>query len=126
MRKKQSNTKTVPYLRGLAAGYLLTFAASAAGALIMLIAGTDSGMAWLPALIAGAAGSFLCGRTAGKFRRRDGLRTGALCGILYLAPLLVLSLIFGRAGGVMLPVRVLLCLGFAAAGGVAGVNSPEK
>ena len=46
--------------------------------------------------------------------------------VLFIAPLILLGFIFGRNEGVMLPVKLLLSLGFAAAGGVAGVNSPEK
>ncbi len=92
----------------------------------MLALGAESSAAWLAAIPAAAAGSFLCGRTAGRIRRRNGLKTGAVCGMLYIAPLLLLGAIFGRAGSVMLGIKLLLCLGFATAGGVAGVNAPEK
>lgn len=126
MRKKKSMPRFAPYWAGLAVGYCAGLAAALAGALIMMLAGADSGIAWLPAVVATALGSFLCGRTAGRLRRRDGLKTGALCGVLFIAPLILLGFIFGRNEGVMLPVKLLLSLGFAAAGGVAGVNSPEK
>lgn len=115
-----------PFTAGLIAGYAAAAAISAAGALIMWIVGADSGVEWLAAILALAAGSFLCGRTAGKLRRRAGLKTGALCGVMFIIPLLILGLIFGRAEGAMLPVKLLLCLGFSAAGGVSGVNAPEK
>ena len=37
-----------------------------------------------------------------------------------------MALIFGTVQGILLPVKAALCIGFAAAGGVSGVNSPEK
>lgn len=115
----------MPFGRGFAIGYLVTAGISAAGALLLLLLGADGGISWLPAIAAAAAGSFFCGRTAGKLRRHDGLKTGAICGIMYIAPLLLLGLIFGRAEGGLLLIKLLLCLGFAAGGAVSGVNSPE-
>lgn len=126
MKKRGVNARLAPYLAGLAAGYAVTAAAVGAGALIMELSGADSGISWVAAMLAAAAGSFFCGRTAGKLRRRAGLSAGALCGALYFAPLLVISLVAGGGWSVLLPVKLVLCLGFAAAGGVSGVNSPEK
>ena len=77
-------------------------------------------------LAAAAAGSFFCGRAAGRTRRKDGLKTGAICGVMYVVPLILIGLITGMAQGVLLLVKLMLCLGFAAAGGVSGVNAPEK
>ena len=126
MQRKHGNSQLTPFGRGIAVGYIITAAAAAAGALVMLVLGADGGIAWLPALAAAAAGSFFCGRTAGRIRRRGGLKTGAVCGLMYCIPLILLGLIFGTAGWVMLPVKLVLCVGFAAAGGVSGVNSPER
>ncbi len=126
MRKRRNNSRLTPFGAGLAAGYLLTVGIAAAGALLMWIAGADSGLSWLTAVPAAAMGSFLCGRVAGKMRRRGGLKTGAVCGIMYFLPLLLLSLIFGAVQGVLLPVKLALCIGFGAAGGVAGVNSQDR
>ncbi len=126
MRRKKSRSRFMPFGAGLAAGYLLTLAVAAVGALIMWLTGADGSVAWLAAVPAAALGSFICGRTAGKQRRRGGLKTGAACGVLYCIPLVLAALIFGTVQGVLLPVKVALCIGFAAAGGVSGVNSPEK
>ena len=46
--------------------------------------------------------------------------------MLYCVPLILAALIFGTVQGILLPVKAALCIGFAAAGGVSGVNSPEK
>ena len=116
MRRKKNRSRLLPFGAGLAAGYLLTIGVAAAGALVM----------WLTGVPAAALGSFLCGRTAGKQRRRGGLKTGAVCGVLYCVPLILAALIFGTVQGILLPVKAALCIGFAAAGGVSGVNSPEK
>ena len=111
MRRKKNRSRLLPFGAGLAAGYLLTIGVAAAGALVMWLTGADSSMAWL---------------TAGKQRRRGGLKTGAVCGVLYCVPLILAALIFGTVQGILLPVKAALCIGFAAAGGVSGVNSPEK
>ena len=126
MRKRRSNSRLLPFGAGLAAGYILTAGTAAAGALIMWILGADGGLSWIVAVPAAAMGSFLCGRTAGKMRRRGGLKTGAVCGIMYCIPLLLLALIFGTVQGALLPVKLALCIGFGAAGGVSGVNSQDK
>lgn len=126
MRKRRSNSRLLPFGAGLAAGYMLTAGTAAAGALIMWILGADGGLSWIVAVPAAAMGSFLCGRTAGKMRRRGGLKTGAVCGIMYCVPLILLALIFGTVQGVLLPVKLALCIGFGAAGGVSGVNSQDK
>ena len=126
MRKKRGNSRLAPFVRGIATGYMVTAAISAAGALILLLFGADGGISWLPATAAAAAGSFVCGRTAGKIRRHDGLRTGAICGVMYIAPLIHLAIILGRTDGTLILIMLLLCLGFAAGGAVSGVNSPES
>lgn len=126
MRKRRRNSRFLPFGAGLVAGYMLTVGVAAVSALIMWITGADGGIAWIPAILAAAMGSFLCGRTAGKMRRRGGLKTGAVCGVIYCLPLILLSLVFGTAQGVMLPVKVVLCIGFGTAGGVSGVNSQDK
>lgn len=126
MRKRRSNSRLLPFGAGLAAGYMLTAGTAAAGALIMWILGADGGLSWIVAVPAVAMGSFLCGRTAGKMRRRGGLKTGAVCGIMYCVPLILLALIFGTVQGALLPVKLALCIGFGAAGGVSGVNSQDK
>lgn len=125
MRKKRKNTRFFPYWAGIAAGYIVTAAMAASGALIMWIFGTDGGLAWLAAVPAIAAGSFVCGRTAGKIRRSGGLKIGLFCGIIYILPMLAVGLVLGTVGSGMLPVKLALCAGFGTAGGVSGVNSPE-
>lgn len=92
----------------------------------MWLGGADGGMAWLVAVPAAAFGSFVCGRTAGRMRRRGGLKTGSVCGLLYCVPLIILGIIFRTSEWILLPVKLILCIGFGAAGGVAGVNSPER
>ena len=126
MRKRRRNSRLAPFGAGLAAGYLLTAGIAAAGAIIMWIAGADGGLSWLAAVPAAALGRLLCGRTAGKMRRRGGLKTGAVCGVMYFLPLLLLSLTLGQIQGVLLTMKLVLCIAFGTAGGVAGVNAQDK
>lgn len=125
MRKKKRNSRFAPFAAGIAAGYgtALTAAALAAGALTITDTAAAAAGSGAAAILAVSAGSFVCGRIAGKLRRKNGLQTGAVCGVLFIIPLVVLSLIFGLAGGVMLAVKAALCLVFGMVGGVSGVNS---
>lgn len=121
MRKKKKSP-AAPFAAGMICGGAAALITAALGALLLSLLGASAGAAGTAAIAASAVGSFVCGRTAGVMRRRDGLKTGALCGILFFLPLLLLSLLFGTAGSVLLPIKAVLCLAFAAAGGVVGVN----
>ncbi len=122
MRKQRNDWAAYPYVAGILSGYAATLAVSAIGALLLSFTDGASENAWIAALIAVCVGSFFCGRSAGLIKKRGGLKTGALCGIIYLLPLILLSLIFKRTGGVMLIVKILICLVISSAGAVSGVN----
>lgn len=72
------------------------------------------------AVLALIIGSFLCGRTAGVIKRRDGLKTGALCGLIFVLPLLLISAIFYNSWSAMFIIKLLLCTAFAAVGELRG------
>lgn len=124
MRKKKRSSPLMPYGAGLIIGYAVLAGISGITALIVLI--TDmSAAAGISAVFAIAAGSFVSGRIVGKSRRREGIKTGALCGTAFIIPLLILSIIFGKAGTFMMFVKIALSVIFGAAGGVSGVNAKD-
>ncbi|MBS7369881.1 MAG: TIGR04086 family membrane protein [Oscillospiraceae bacterium] len=123
MRRKKKNSPAMPFAAGFLAGGAVILITSALAAAVFSIVGGSSSGAALAALLALAAGSFAGGRVTGTLRRRDGLKCGAICGLTLLTPLVVLSLMFGLFGWVMLLVKAAVCVAFAAAGGVFGVNS---
>ena len=125
MRKKKSDSRLMPYVIGMAAGCGAALLISAAAALVLSFSDAAARSAGAASAIALIVGSFVCGRTAGVIRRRDGMRTGVLCGLMFSAIHVVLALIFGQFGTVMLLVKPLLCVSFGTAGGVAGVNTGE-
>ena len=122
MRKKRNNSPLLPYAAGMVTGYAAMILVSAAAALLLSFTDAASKAAGAAAVLALAVGSFVCGRTAGIMRRRDGLRTGALCGLIFSILPIILSLIFHLFGTVMLIIKPILCMAFGAVGGVAGVN----
>lgn len=122
MRKGGHNSKVTPYAAGLAAGYAALLLTSLAAALLLSFFDAASKAAGAAAVLALSVGSFVCGRTAGALRRREGLKTGALCGLIFAGLPVILSLIFGQFGTPLLIVKPLLCAAFGACGGVAGVN----
>ena len=125
MRKKKKNSKFMPFGAGLLVGYAVLAVISGITAVVVLI--TDmSALAGISAVFAISAGSFSSGRTVGKMLRKNGLKTGALSGALYIVPLIVLSIIFGKAGTFMMFVKIFLSVIFGAAGGVSGVNAEER
>ena len=121
MRKKKKS-RAAPFAAGMICGGAAALITAAIGALLLSQLGASAGAAGAVAIAASAVGSFVCGRTAGIIRRRDGLKIGALCGALFFIPLLLLSLIFSTVGSFMLPIKALICFSFATVGGVAGVN----
>ena len=73
--------------------------------------------------IALCAGCFAASYTAAKRRRRDGLKTGLLCGAIIFGVLLLGGLIFVRsfsAGGFF--TKLLIIMVCSAIGGIIGVN----
>lgn len=125
MRKKKTDSRYMPYVIGMAAGCAAAVLISAAAALVLSFSDAAARSAGAASVIALIVGSFVCGRTAGVIRHRDGMRTGALCGLMFSAIHIILSIIFGRFGTVMLLVKPLLCVFFGTAGGVAGVNTGD-
>lgn len=122
MRKRKHNSAITPYAAGLILGYAAAILVSAGAALLLSFTDTASKTAGAAAVLALSIGSFVCGRTAGAMRRRNGLKTGALCGLLFSVLPIILSLIFRLFGTVMLIIKPILCIAFGAVGGVAGVN----
>ena len=123
MRKPKREHRALPYVAGIAAGYAAALVLSAVAALLLLMSGTTEIMSGAAGLLVTAGSSFFAGRATGKLRRRDGLKCGAVSGILFMLPLAVLGMIFGRAGIVMLLIKAVICVVFGATGGVVGVNS---
>lgn len=77
--------------------------------------------------IALCAGCFAASFTAAKRRKRDGLKTGLLCGAIIFGVTLLGGLIFVRsfsAGGFF--TKVLIILICSSLGGIIGVNSPQR
>lgn len=123
MRRHKRASAFTPYMIGLGVGYAAAVIICAAAALVLSFSNAAAKAAGAAAVVAMSIGSFLCGRTAGRIKHRDGLKTGSLSGLMFSVLPILLSLIFGSFGSVMLIVKPLLCMFFGAAGGVAGVNS---
>ena len=126
MRKRKRKSGLLPYTAGLIVGYAVMLPVSVIAAALLSITDAASKTAGAAAVLAMAIGCFLGGRTAGIIKHRDGLKTGALFGIIFVLPLLILSAIFTRSWSGMFFVKLILCVAFAAVGGVAGVNREEK
>ena len=123
MRRRKNDSRLRPYIAGIIAGYAAALVFAAIGALLVMSIGNAEQMSGVMAIISFAAGSFVCGRISGKIKRKDGLKTGAICGLLYILPLVLLSIIFSVMSGALLYIKLVLCVAFGAAGGVVGVNS---
>lgn len=123
VRKHRPESPFKPFWVGIACGYTAAIVIAAAAALILSFTDAAEKGSTAAAIPAICIGSFVCGRTAGFLRKRSGLKTGALCGILFMVPLVILSLIFQMSVSGMLFLKILLCLFFGTVGGVAGVNS---
>ncbi len=72
-------------------------------------------------------GCFGASFTAAKRRKKDGLKTGLLCGAIIFGVTLLLGLIFVRSfsvGGFF--TKILIILICSSLGGIIGVNSPRR
>lgn len=125
MRRAKKQHRTTPFLTGVIGGYCVSLLIAIVGALIVLLTDNAETLSGTMAMISLAAGSFAAGRISGALRRKNGLKTGALCALLYISPLLLLSVIFGVLTGTLLLVKLPLCIAFGATGGVFGVNASD-
>lgn len=125
MRSTKKPRRFGPYAAGLIIGYVSSVIFAVLAAFLLYITDSAEAMSGTAAVIITAIAAFLTGRSAGKRRRRDGLATGAACALLYFLPMLLISIVTGAFGGVLMWVRLILCIVFGAAGGVAGVNSSD-
>lgn len=124
MRKAKRDSRAKPFIIGLIFGYAVTGVICVLAAAVLSLTDSASTAAGAAAAIALSVGSFICGKTAGILRRRNGMKTGALCGVLFVLPVTVLSLIFSGFGGGLI-LKIGLCAAFGTVGGVAGVNKEE-
>lgn len=125
MRRAKKSNRTTPFAAGVTGGYAVTLLTAVIGALIVLATDSAETLSGVMSIAALAAGSFCGGRISGALRRKNGLKTGALCGLLYMIPLALLSLVFGVMTGALLAVKLAVCTAFGAAGGVFGVNAAD-
>ena len=125
MRKGKRNYRLKPYLIGILFGYMATVITILPAALILSLMKSASGAAGAAAVIALMIGGFVCGKTAGALHRKDGLKTGFLCGLTFSVPMIIISVIFSSGTAGTLFLKIALCASFAAVGGVSGVNSSD-
>lgn len=124
MRRIRRERPLVPYFAALLFSYAVSLVFAVISAVLLwLIDGMAATGAFAVVII--AMGSFVCGRIGGALKGANGLRVGFVCGIMFFLPLLILALIFGVLGGVMVLVKLAVCIAFSAAGGVVGVNSRQ-
>lgn len=126
MRKLKRNDKLKPYLLGTLFGYIAMILTILPAAVILSMMRSASKGAGAAAVVSLMVGGFVCGKTTGLVRRRDGLKTGLLCGLLFAVPIMILTLIFSTKSGGSLLLKIALCVAFATVGGVSGVNSSAE
>lgn len=126
MRKKKRNDRLKPYLIGTLFGYMAMILTILPAALVLSMMRSASKAAGAAAVIALTIGGFVCGKTAGVLRQKDGLKTGFLCGLAFSVPMIIITVIFSSGSAGTLILKIALCASFAAIGGVSGVNSSEN
>ncbi len=102
-------------------GMLLLFLGMIAGLMLL-----SDAAPWMLSLLAGISlllSGYGMGRCAGFHRRRKGLRTGLLCGLLLWLLLTVCSLCWLHTAGS--PLRLACLCGGSVWGGISGVNAPH-
>ncbi|MCC8043226.1 MAG: TIGR04086 family membrane protein [Oscillospiraceae bacterium] len=122
--KAQRRENVITFIAAVLTGFGAVFAAS----LLMAVVGTvfDLSDAALNVMstIALAAGCFACAFVAANRRRRHGLSTGAVCGLLVFAAVIfagALTYSVFSVGGVISKLIIIIC--GSCIGGIIGVNS---
>ena len=123
MRRPKRDHRLRPFATGIIIGYIATIVLSVAGALFLLLTDSAEALSGAASVIVMAVSCYIAGYTSGKLRRHGGMAAGAACGLLYMILPFLISLLTLNVGGTLLVVKLLLCVGFGAAGGVVGVNS---
>lgn len=123
MRRPKRDHRLRPFAAGIIIGYSATLLLSVAGALFLLMTDSAEALSGVISVVIMAASCYIAGYAAGKLRRHGGMTAGAACGLLYMILPFLISLVTLNVGGTLLIIKLLLCVGFGAAGGVVGVNS---
>ena len=126
MRKKKHADKLKPYLLGTLFGYFAMLITILPASLVLSLMKSAAAGAGAAAVVALTIGGFVCGKTAGLIRRRDGLKTCLLCGAMFAVPIVLIAFITSTKTNGFLLLKIALCMSFAAVGGVSGVNSSEE
>lgn len=106
------------------AGLFLIFVVIAAFALIITKVDATDFMLSVMSTAALCIGAYFGGFISAKRTGRNGLLMGILCGVFIFLAIAVLSIFFSKAAeSFSVPVKLILTLICAGAGGVIGVNS---
>lgn len=125
-RKSLWSSRIFSILVSVLAGALCTAAGAVLTSAIVFFVMKDMTMIRPFAGASIAAGAYIAAFICGKYRRRKGLVSGTVCGVLMCTVINILAIvILGEWSGIK---KLLLLTFFGAAGGVAGVNSkrPKK
>lgn len=123
LRKERITAVVQSVLSCVGAVFLTLLAFSAIGTVIDLSDGAFTVMS----SVALCAGCFGASFTAAKKRRRNGLKTGLLCGVIIFGVTFLGGIIFVRSfsvGGFF--TKILIILICSILGGIIGVNSPQR
>ncbi len=123
LRKERITAVVCSILACIGAIFVTALAFSA----IATVIDFDDGAFTLMSSIALCAGCFGAGFAAAKKRRKDGLKTGLICGIIIFVTALLGGIIFVKSfsvGGFF--TKVLIILICSSLGGIIGVNSPRR
>ncbi len=123
LRKERITAVVQSVLSCVGAVFLTLLAFSAIGTVIDLSDGAFTVMS----SVALCAGCFGASFTAAKKRRRNGLKTGLLCGAIIFGVTFLGGIIFVRSfsvGGFF--TKILIILICSILGGIIGVNSPQR
>lgn len=133
MKNKLNNTPTPfgvlikPLIKGLIIGLIVTvllFIVFALGMSFYILPTTSANIV---ASLSVTTGSFCSGFFTAKKLAKNGLITGALCGVaMFLLSTLIGIAAFGKAPGTATLIRLLLFVTSGAIGGIIGVGNTDK
>ncbi|MDR0917872.1 MAG: TIGR04086 family membrane protein [Oscillospiraceae bacterium] len=128
-RKKKTlfNERIYYTITGIISGLFVTILCLLGFSYLLKTLGSDSGLTSALSNIALVAGCFAAGYTATRHKRKNGLKTGLIVGVIIYGVVYLIGIFtFRNFVGLSLFTKLLIVITAACIGGVLGVNSQIK
>lgn len=123
MYRSRGRANLKPFIFSAVIGLVVTGVILIVFAFLMSAIDLPEGIEALFSALALCVGCYCSGFIIGKLKKSLGLISGAKCGIIIFAFILLLTVFTGGFTGKLIVIKLIICVGGGAFGGIAGVNN---